>query len=165
MTGGFRDRGEGAAAVFSNLFPQVLRDSIFADASGEIAVTLSGLPAGTHTVTSFHYDPQVSLDNQIFDILVDDALGAGQLKVDNAFFILFNQFNANHGRYTYQVTSNGIDDVVLTVRPDGGGGRTRFNGLQIESNLIVPEPSTYLLFAVGILGIIGMGYRQRKKAA
>jgi len=30
---------------------------------------------------------------------------------------------------------------------------------------VIPEPSTYLLFAVGILGIIGMGYRQRKKAA
>ena len=29
----------------------------------------------------------------------------------------------------------------------------------------VPEPSTYLLFAVGILGTIGLGYRQQKKAA
>jgi len=29
----------------------------------------------------------------------------------------------------------------------------------------VPEPSTYLLFSLGILCIIGMGYRQRKKAA
>jgi len=30
---------------------------------------------------------------------------------------------------------------------------------------VTPEPSTYLLFAVGILAIVGMGYRQRKKAA
>ena len=29
----------------------------------------------------------------------------------------------------------------------------------------VPEPSTLLLLAVGILGTIGLGYRQRKKAA
>jgi len=28
-----------------------------------------------------------------------------------------------------------------------------------------PEPSTYLLFAIGILGILGLSYRQRKKAA
>jgi len=30
---------------------------------------------------------------------------------------------------------------------------------------IIPEPSTYLLFTVGLLGLIGIGYRQRKKAA
>ena len=29
---------------------------------------------------------------------------------------------------------------------------------------VIPEPSTYLLFAVGILSIIGASYRQRKKA-
>lgn len=32
------------------------------------------------------------------------------------------------------------------------------------SKNIIPEPSTFILFAVGILAIIGMGYRQRKKA-
>ncbi|MBI1924922.1 PEP-CTERM sorting domain-containing protein [Candidatus Poribacteria bacterium] len=29
----------------------------------------------------------------------------------------------------------------------------------------IPEPSTLILFTVGILGIMGMGYRQRKKVA
>lgn len=28
----------------------------------------------------------------------------------------------------------------------------------------IPEPSTYLLFAIGILAIVGMGVRQRKEA-
>jgi hypothetical protein len=32
-------------------------------------------------------------------------------------------------------------------------------------NVPIPEPSTYLLFAVGILAIVGMGYQQRKKTA
>jgi len=36
---------------------------------------------------------------------------------------------------------------------------------EILSPPVIPEPSTYLLFAVGILGIIGIGYRQRKKVA
>ena len=34
-----------------------------------------------------------------------------------------------------------------------------------EPVTMIPEPSTYLLFAVGILGIIGMGWRQRRKLA
>ena len=43
-------------------------------------------------------------------------LGTGQLKVDDASFLQFNVFNANHGRYEYQVTSNGIDDIVLNMK-------------------------------------------------
>ena len=45
------------------------------------------------------------------------------------------------------------------------GGEIRGQVLPPSSPTPIPEPSTYLLFAVGILGIIGMAYRRRKKAA
>ncbi|MCH8293571.1 PEP-CTERM sorting domain-containing protein, partial [Candidatus Poribacteria bacterium] len=48
-------------------------------------------------------------------------------------------------------------NVVITHT---GAGATSFNNT-LE---VIPEPSTYLLFAVGILSIIGASYRQRKKA-
>jgi len=43
-------------------------------------------------------------------------------------------------------------------------------GLRLDDEVdaldtVIPEPSTYLLFGIGILGIIGMSYRRRKKAA
>ncbi len=47
---------------------------------------------------------------------------------------------------------------------NNGGVQINWDNVQLDATLI-PEPSTYLLFAVGILGIIGMSYRQRKKAA
>jgi len=51
----------------------------------------------------------------------------------------------------------------LGVNPTfGPNGRN----LSVNGNVqVIPEPSTYLLFAVGILAIFGIGYRQRKKAA
>ena len=46
----------------------------------------------------------------------------------------------------------------------GGGGRDawQLDNLNVRP---IPEPSTYLLFGIGILAVFGAGYRQRKKAA
>lgn len=60
-------------------------------------------------------------------------------------------FNANvAGTYTFQLTAF------------NGGSQIAQTHINVSA---VPEPSTYLLFGVGILGIIGISYRQRKKAA
>jgi len=53
------------------------------------------------------------------------------------------------------------EPVTLLVFTDSGTSDIGIDDLQVSP---IPEPSTYLLFAIGILGIIGMGYRQRKKA-
>ena len=54
----------------------------------------------------------------------------------------------------------GLSDLaILQAHLNGPMDRASAN------RVAIPEPSTYLLFAVGILGIFGMGYRQRKKAA
>ena len=79
-----------------------------------------------------------------------------------------------------------VNDTLHTLKLIGfgavsGGGFTTissFNVLEgqsasadllgkvtVETNEVIPEPSTYLLFGIGILSIIGMSYRRRKKAA
>ena len=59
------------------------------------------------------------------------------------------QFDQFSGTGLFNVTSGQID-AVITYQFDF---------------IAVPEPSTYLLFGIGILAIFGLGYRQRKKAA
>jgi len=89
------------------------------------------------TVPTFLNSEQTDIAEDFFvdDIQIQIPIGATHLFV--AAPDSFYQDNSD---------SNGNFAVDITVVP-------------------IPEPSTWLLFAVGILGILGMGWRQRKKAA
>jgi hypothetical protein len=69
-----------------------------------------------------------------------------------------------------QLTTNGVHIVPIesTFTATLGPGETA-NSLHTSTNEVrvsaVPEPSTYLLFATGLLGIIGYAWRKRKRAA
>jgi hypothetical protein len=57
---------------------------------------------------------------------------------------------------------NGLIDEVAVY--DRVLSASEIQEIAFVSN-VIPEPSTYLLFAVGFLGIIGISHRQRKKSA
>jgi len=60
---------------------------------------------------------------------------------------------------------NGQGQLIGNMQYTLGAGEQFIFPTSLDLIAVVPEPSTYLLFAVGILGILGMGYRRRKKAA
>jgi len=59
-----------------------------------------------------------------------------------------------------------ISDKVEIKIEDDDKNFAKLDNLVVATPQVshTPEPSTWLLFAVGILGIIGMDYRRRKKA-
>jgi hypothetical protein len=108
----------------------LLRDFIAQDGlDAEIKVTLSGLPAGTFEINSFHYDWFVNGFPNPFDVFVDDANGSNQLVVGNTDFI---SSPAPYTGEVFSVSSDGMNDVVIYVRPISGEDRARFCGLTIK---------------------------------
>jgi PKD domain/PA14 domain len=128
----WRDRGTSGLDAAGQPLNQLLRDFIGVDAPGaEITVTISGLPAGSHTLTSYHHDWNVWSVANNFDIIVNDANGLNQQKANDADFI--SSLNPYLGS-TYNVVSNGRDAVVIRIIEDGETDRVRFNGLTIQSS-------------------------------
>ncbi|MBZ0268847.1 right-handed parallel beta-helix repeat-containing protein, partial [bacterium] len=120
---GFRDRGLRPGQTTT---PELLRDFVYADgASAEIRVGIPGLPAGSYLLTSYHHD---WFGAGLFDIYVDDVIGTNRLVVDAASATLLEYYGES-----YVVESNGVDQIVIYVRPESGFEQTRFNGLTISS--------------------------------
>jgi len=100
------------------------------------------------------YDSELGSDTTDFvNILINGSL-VGTFNNDqvydvssqvtgSSFDYRFEFTSSNNKRFLHQVVEAG---TATTAAP-------------------IPEPSTWLLLAVGIFGIIGMGYRQRKKVA
>jgi hypothetical protein len=157
----FRDRGIASATVPPPPFQNLLRDFIGSDnnpaGNTEIDVRIAGLAAGQYEITTFHHDWNVASLNNLFDIVVNDANGMGQLLVNDA---TFNNTDPYFGE-TIFVTSNGVDDILLRIISDANASvdhRVRFNGIVIAA---VPEPASIALWTLGSLGL-AWGARRRR---
>ena len=51
---------------------------------------------------------------------------------------------------------------ILTAIPGGDFTQSGYQVARVRAE-VVPEPSTFLLFAIGALAVVGLGYRQRRK--
>lgn len=126
----FRDRGPGFEQ-----YPNLLRDFVgHSQGSSEgstIEVTLSGLPNANYIVSTYHFDRFNAPNNPAtaFDIFVDDANGINQQERDNAFV---GASDPNYIGEAFEVTSNGIDDVVIRIVEDGDNNATYFNGITLQ---------------------------------
>ena len=115
------------------------------------------MPAGEYQFNTYHHDWNVGGSaNNIFDILVTDAVGADQLLIDDGTFV-------NAGVDTGQqflVESNGMDDILLRIIEDSSTNRTRFNGLSITTLelAVVPEPASVAIWTLLGLGLASFGY-------
>ncbi len=110
-------------------YAHVIRDMVGACGEGaEITISVSGLPAGKFDVTTFHVDWHVAARPNHFDILVYDALGKERMVREHIEFAP----DVNYQGETYQVVSNGQDDVVIRLRENSESDNcVRFNGIVI----------------------------------
>lgn len=91
------------------------------------------------------------------EIDVFNLLGATSSEIDAALMTLnFADFSVQP---VYSMATDGFQNLQSLVQ-----FTTPF-AQSVADDAPIPEPSTIILFGIGALGIIGMGYRQRKKAA
>jgi hypothetical protein len=149
----WRDRGNGPDLGLSYLAEDIVKNS-----AGMVHVTLSGLPAGTYGITSYHIDPGFSQCDRI-RVLVTDA---GRVAADagTQADASFPGHPADTGvpglaglhpgvvdskAVRFPVTSNGVDDVHIWY--DGRGvlpdAEVPLAGLWIVQN---PPPESIVSF-------------------
>ncbi|MFK7910125.1 MAG: PEP-CTERM sorting domain-containing protein [Akkermansiaceae bacterium] len=143
-------------------FPGTTLDAMYNDMlfrnddSQTVNVNISGLLAGTYQITTHHLLSSPNPGD--FDLNVQDADSAsfGQF-VGNFAQGTGNASSFNPNVITFEVVSNGTDDIILQMvqgTPTAGGGTGGwfgYNGMEID---VVPEPSSTALLGLGGLALI-----------
>ena len=114
--------------------PNLLRDWIGTDSRGAdeansdvLILTLSGLPAGTYSWTSYHYDAENQGD--VFDVIVNDAAGSttttGVVQTSGA---------VAPATFTTSIVSDGSDVTLAFVASDEYLGMFAMNGFELTGS-------------------------------
>jgi hypothetical protein len=135
-------------------------DLLFRNVTGTpITITVGGLKAGTYTFTTHHLNA-VNTPSE-FDLRVQDADSpafgqfVGNFAMGLGLGAPLTPASFNPTVISFDAVSNGNDPIILqmdaTVLGTGGntGGWWGINGLEI-----IPEPSTALLGALGMLALL-----------
>lgn len=125
--------------------------------TGDLIITLSGLPAGAYQWTSYHQMPWLDF-NWLgpFEILAD--VGGGLVPKASGIFPTFGFDEAAVANFTLAV--NGSGNVVLRLHSNDPLPSVVFlNGFSLVP---IPEPSTWILFAIGAVATIAQGRRRRR---
>ncbi len=129
---------------------------------GEVLeVTLTGLARSTYALDAYLNDNEFGSLGQV-DIEVDDAWGTGRLVLDG--FLQGGPGTGNLAVASFPFQSNGVNPVTIRfieipgTRPGGGNQEIALNGITLTA---VPEPSSLLLAALGIAGLVIVGRRRR----
>jgi len=117
---------------------------------GAVTVTISDLPAGTYDVESWHWEPirRTEFAGFTIDVAVD-----GIVVLDDVLGF------SDTTPLSYQIISDGTNPVVIEFSENDN--QVRFNGIALRlAESAVPEPSTFVLAA---LGLLGLGWYGRKR--
>jgi hypothetical protein len=105
-----------------------------------------------------NFTGQWSTDNEGVDILLN-GLSTGNSIPDPTSFTSFHNFT---------ITGNGVsglNTLDFVVNNDGGPTGLRVEFFTANATPAVPEPSTLSLAAIGLTGLLGYGWRCRRKTA
>jgi hypothetical protein len=161
LPNGMDDRDRGALTGGPGLAQSdLLRDFVFTQA-GQLDITLSTLAAGIYEFTGYFHDNNV--DQGFADLLVDVGDGNGfDLKVDDlAYSTSSSPDPVGSGRFRF--AADGTSPVVIRMDSSGGqysGANDVINGFSVK---LVPEPTTSIIWTLGLLGLAFYARRRRNK--
>lgn len=143
--------------------------------------TFTDVPSGVWvdppTAFGFHY---VAASGSLFTSILDFPMGfAGPFTVSTGGNLLGSfgpgnsvDFTPFSGGGVSEFTITGINPLVDPSDPTAFPLQLSFNAptgsftmQALQSQQVVPEPSTWLLLATGLIGLLGLGWRKRQQAA
>jgi hypothetical protein len=159
-----RDRGTGGNVALSPV-PNVTRDFIMSDdgrGQGYLAVTLSGLLADTdYDFRWHHYEQGSDDDSNRLALYEDSAIPANLLfetgPYDRTTTNFFTDFSA---------ASDALGGLTLVTGPHSSGRSIQaLNGFEVlaaHPAAAVPEPSTFAIATLALIGLAFFGRRKRR---
>lgn len=140
----------------ANSLGDLVEDSAAA-LTGDLVITLSGLPAGAYQWTSYHQMPWLDF-NWLgpFDIFA--GVGGGLVPKASGIFPTSGFDDTAEASFTFTANSSG--NVVVRLHSNDPLPSVVFlNGFSVVP---VPEPSTWILFTLGAVATIAQGQRRRR---
>jgi hypothetical protein len=98
--------------------------------------------------------------------IVIQALGAGGIDLGSAFSVTIPENTVNSGN-GYFVVKDGSPDIFGLQITQVVGDPINFSGLAIDDVQVTftPEPSSFVLLATGLCGVVGFSYFRKLKQA
>ncbi|NQT41149.1 MAG: PEP-CTERM sorting domain-containing protein [Planctomycetes bacterium] len=160
-----RDRGTGGN-VGGSPVPNVTRDFTFNDdgrgfATPYFTVSLDGLQPDTeYDLRWHHFENGGAGSLNRLALYQDSAIPA------NLLFETSSYGSDTTNYFTdFSATSDGLGGLTLVTGPHSGGRSIQMlNGFEVVATQAVPEPSTFALAALGLLGLGWFGQRRKRTA-
>ncbi len=167
-TGRDRDNGGGGGPAGSSSLPDLYRDFTHGDTyfDATISLLLEDLDPDTeYRMRWYHYESRSNPGDSPVTVYLDDPGDLANLLFTT--MITGTEGDPDAAGFTdFFVTpdANGQVSLVTGLAPTGGRSISYFNGLEVfePASAAVPEPSTFALAALGLLGLAFFARRRKR---